>query len=70
MNPLEINGPLPDFSRCGMAVKAILQKEYSRSVPLSAAKATALMEGWDRALAGIFTEASMDIQRSEIAQGH
>jgi hypothetical protein len=40
----------------------MLEKEYSRSIPLSAPTAAALVEGWNKALAGILAEVSSDIQ--------
>jgi len=45
--------------------KVILQQAYSRSVPLVAPTAAALMDGWNRALVEILTEVSSDFRRSE-----
>lgn len=47
----------------GIPGKAILEKEYSRSVPLNAPTAAALMAGWNHALAEILAEASSDFAR-------
>ncbi|HTB83711.1 MAG TPA: ABC-type transport auxiliary lipoprotein family protein [Candidatus Sulfotelmatobacter sp.] len=52
----------------GVPEKAILQQEYSRSIPLSAPTAAALLEGWDKALADILAEVSSDFSRSQIAE--
>jgi cholesterol transport system auxiliary component len=49
----------------GVPAKVILQQEYSRSIPVSAPNAAALMDGWNRALAEILTEVSSDFLRSE-----
>ena len=48
-----------------VGAKVILQKEYSRSIPVSAPNAAVLMDGWNRALAEILTEVSSDFLRSE-----
>jgi ABC-type uncharacterized transport system auxiliary subunit len=52
----------------GVPGKVILQQEYSRSMPLDAPTATALMDGWNRALAEILAEVSTDYRRSETAE--
>jgi ABC-type uncharacterized transport system auxiliary subunit len=52
----------------GIPGKPILQKEYSRSLPLSAPTAAALVEGWNQALAGILAELSSDLGHSEIGE--
>jgi ABC-type uncharacterized transport system auxiliary subunit len=44
----------------GVPGKVILQQEYSRSIPLSAPTAAALMEGWNQSLAEILAEVSSD----------
>jgi ABC-type uncharacterized transport system auxiliary subunit len=44
----------------GVPGKAIFQQEYSRSLPLNAPTAAALMEGWNQALAEILAEVSSD----------
>ena len=49
----------------GVPGKVILQQEYSRSIPLSAPTAAALMEGWNQALTVILAEVSSDFRRSE-----
>jgi hypothetical protein len=46
----------------GAPAKTILQREYSRSVPLSAPGAGALMQGWDQALAEILGSVSADFR--------
>jgi cholesterol transport system auxiliary component len=52
----------------GVPGKAILQQEYSRSIPLKMPTAAALMTGWHRALGEILAEVSSDFRRSEIAE--
>jgi ABC-type transport auxiliary lipoprotein component len=47
----------------GLPGKVILEQEYSRSIPLRAPAATALMEGWNQALGEILTEVSSDFTR-------
>jgi cholesterol transport system auxiliary component len=47
----------------GVPGKAILDQEYSRSIPLKAPAASALMEGWNQALAEILAEVSSDLAR-------
>jgi len=49
----------------GMAAGVILQREYSRQIPLSAPSAAALMKGWDQALAEILSEISADLQSAQ-----
>jgi cholesterol transport system auxiliary component len=44
----------------GVPGKVILEQEYSRSIPLNAPTAAALMEGWNQALAEILAEVSSD----------
>lgn len=46
----------------GVPGKVILQREYSRRIPLSAPTAAALMEGWNQALTEILTEVSSDFR--------
>ena len=48
----------------GVPTGSILQQEYSRSVPITATSAAALMGGWNQAIAGIFAQASSDLRRS------
>jgi ABC-type uncharacterized transport system auxiliary subunit len=48
----------------GMPTKPILQQEYSRSIPVTAPSAAALMEGWNQAFGGIFAEVASDLRRS------
>ena len=51
-------------ARNGVPARPILQQEYSRSMPVTAPSAAALMEGWNKAFAGIFAEAASDLRRS------
>ena len=44
----------------GIPGKVILQQEYSRDIPLKAPTATALVEGWNQALAQILDSALLD----------
>jgi cholesterol transport system auxiliary component len=44
----------------GVPGKAILQREYSRTIPLKARTAAALIEGWNQALAQILDSAMVD----------
>ncbi len=48
----------------GVPIKPILQQEYSRSMPVTAPSAAALMEGWNQAFAGIFAEVASDLRHS------
>jgi cholesterol transport system auxiliary component len=47
----------------GIPGKVILQREYSRSIPLQARTPAALIEGWNQALARILDSAMMDFGR-------
>jgi hypothetical protein len=47
----------------GVPGKVIIEQESSRSIPLSAPTAAALMEGWNQALDEILTEVSSDFAR-------
>jgi ABC-type uncharacterized transport system auxiliary subunit len=47
----------------GIPGKVILQQEYSRSIPLNARTAAALIEGWNQALAQILDSATLDFGR-------
>lgn len=49
----------------GIATQPILQKEYSRSLPLSAPNATALMKGWNQALTDITSEVLSDFRQAK-----
>jgi len=49
----------------GVPGKVIFQREYSRSISLSAPSAAALMKGWDQALGEILPEVSSDLWNSE-----
>jgi uncharacterized lipoprotein YmbA len=51
-------------ARNGVPTKPIFQQEYSRSIPVTAPSAAALMEGWNQAFGGIFAEAASDLRRS------
>jgi cholesterol transport system auxiliary component len=44
----------------GVPGKLILEQKYSRSIPLNAPTAAALMEGWNQSLAEILAEVSSD----------
>lgn len=48
----------------GVPGKPILQQEYSRSLPITAPSAAALMEGWNQGFGGIFAEVASDVRRS------
>jgi cholesterol transport system auxiliary component len=48
----------------GVPGKVILQREYSRTIPLKAASAAALMTGWEQGLIEILAEASADFRIS------
>jgi hypothetical protein len=50
----------------GMPGKVLLQREYSRSIPLAEPSAAALMKGWDQALGEILADVSVDLQHSSI----
>jgi hypothetical protein len=45
----------------GIPGKVFLQQEYSRSIPLSAPSAAALMAGWNQALGGILAQLASDL---------
>jgi hypothetical protein len=47
----------------GVAGKAILQKEYASKIPLKERTATALMDGWNLALAQILQSTTEDLER-------
>jgi hypothetical protein len=49
----------------GVPGKVILQREYSRSIPLGAPIAAALMKGWDQALEQILGEVSSNLHRPD-----
>ena len=49
----------------GVPGKVILQKDYSRRMPLDAPTAAALMDGWNQALAEILAEVSADFRHSK-----
>jgi hypothetical protein len=50
----------------GLPGKVILERDYSRTIPVRSATAEALMEGWNQALVEIFTEVASDFQRQEV----
>ena len=47
----------------GIPGKVILQREYSRDIPLDARTAAALIEGWNQALAQVLDSAMLDFGR-------
>src|SRR5882724_2178711 len=49
----------------GYPGKVLLEREYSRSIPLKSATPEALMEGWNQALTQVLTQVTSDVQRSE-----
>ena len=49
----------------GMCGRVIFQKDYSRQIPVKAASAAALMEGWNQALTEIIAEAASDFRSRE-----
>ena len=49
----------------GLPGSVVLQRSYSRRVPMSSASAAALMAGWNRALVGILADAASDFRRKE-----
>jgi uncharacterized lipoprotein YmbA len=49
----------------GIATKPILQKEYTRTLPISAPSATALMTGWNQALTEIIAEVLSDYRQAK-----
>jgi len=49
----------------GVPAGVILQREYSRQIPLGAPGAAALMKGWDQALAEILGEISADLSTAK-----
>ncbi|HUL51516.1 MAG TPA: ABC-type transport auxiliary lipoprotein family protein [Candidatus Nitrosotalea sp.] len=53
----------------GLPGSVVLQRDYSRRIPMKSATSAALMEGWNEALFGIFAEAAADFRNREI-EGH
>ena len=49
----------------GMSGKVILQRDYSRRVPLGLTTPAALMNGWNQALGSILSEATSDFRNQE-----
>ena len=49
----------------GLPGKVILQRNYSRRIPISLTAPAALMEGWNQALVGILAEATSDFRNRE-----
>ena len=49
----------------GVAAGVILQREYSRQIPLRAPGAADLMKGWDQALAEILNEITADLKSAQ-----
>jgi uncharacterized lipoprotein YmbA len=52
----------------GIATQPLFQKEYSRSIPLAAPTAAALMQGWNQALNEILPEVLSDYRPSRSAR--
>jgi uncharacterized lipoprotein YmbA len=50
--------------------KMMFEQEYSRTIPLKAPTAAALMEGWNQALAEILAEVSSDLARQRDVASH
>ncbi|MGO8767152.1 MAG: hypothetical protein ACLQSR_18705 [Limisphaerales bacterium] len=50
----------------GLPGNVILQRNYSRRIPLSLTTPAALMEGWNEALIGILAESASDFRNREI----
>jgi cholesterol transport system auxiliary component len=50
----------------GFPGKVNLERNYSRRTPMKSATAAALMEGWNQALAGIFSEVAADFRNQEV----
>jgi len=48
----------------GITGKLLLQREYSRGIPLKARTPAALIEGWNQALAQILDAAASDVERN------
>jgi hypothetical protein len=44
----------------GLPGRSILQRNYSRRIPVNSATADALMAGWNQALVGVFAEVASD----------
>jgi cholesterol transport system auxiliary component len=49
----------------GVPEEVMLQQEYSRSIPMKARTAAALIEGWNQALAQILDSAALDFGRAD-----
>ncbi|MGA2243747.1 MAG: hypothetical protein ABSH48_02010 [Verrucomicrobiota bacterium] len=49
----------------GLPGRILLQRSYSRSLPVNSTSPAALMAGWTQALAGIFAEVNSDFRRCE-----
>ena len=52
-------------ARNGIPGRLILQRSYSRRIPVKSASAAAFMKGWNEALVEIFTEAASDFRNRE-----
>jgi cholesterol transport system auxiliary component len=52
----------------GLPGLVILQRNFSRRIPMTSTAPAALMEGWSRALVGILTEVASDFRRKAIAK--
>jgi len=49
----------------GLPEKVMLEREYSQSIPLQERTPTALLEGWNQALAQILDSAALDFRRAD-----
>lgn len=49
----------------GLPGRVILQRNYSRRIPISSTTPAVLMEGWNQALVGILAEATSDFRNRE-----
>ena len=52
----------------GMAGQVILQRSYSRRIPVQSATAAAFMKGWNEALVEIFGDVASDFRKREESQ--
>lgn len=55
-------------ARNGLPGKVILERSYSRRIPVKSATPGAFMEGWNRALSEIFAEVASDFRNRESLQ--
>ena len=52
----------------GLPGRVILQRNYSRRIPMSSTTPAALMEGWNQALVEIFAEVASDFRSQAIEE--